>query len=88
MRNLRLEGSFALPKGIASELRWHLGRFAQPGSNGLVFIGPEDGRLRASTFRPTWTKAREAVGLPDVHFTICVTPTTRWRRARARACGS
>jgi integrase len=58
----------AFPKEIAPELRWHLERFAQPGDGGLVFIGPKGGRLRRSTFRRTWTKAREAVGLPDLHF--------------------
>jgi integrase len=58
----------AFPKEIAPELRWHLDRFAQPGSNGPVFIGPKGGRLRRSTFRRTWTKARNAVGLPDLHF--------------------
>ncbi len=58
----------AFPKEIAPELRWHLERFAQPGDDGLVFIGPQGGRLRRSTFRRTWTKARTAVGLPDLHF--------------------
>jgi integrase len=58
----------AFPKEIAPELRWHLERFAQPGDDGLVFIGPKGGRLRRSTFRRTWTKARTAVGLPDLHF--------------------
>jgi integrase len=58
----------AFPKEIAPELRWHLERFAQPGDDGLVFIGPKGGRLRRSTFRRTWTRARTAVGLPDLHF--------------------
>ena len=58
----------AFPKEMAPELRWHLERFAQPGDDGLVFIGPQGGRLRRSTFRRTWTKARTAVGLPDLHF--------------------
>ncbi len=58
----------AFPREIAPELRWHLECFAQPGDDGLVFIGPKVGRLRRSTFRRTWTKAREAVGLPDLHF--------------------
>jgi integrase len=58
----------AFPKEIAPELRWHLERFAQPGDDGLVFIGPKGGRLRRSTFQRTWTKARTDVGLPDLHF--------------------
>jgi integrase len=78
----------AFPKEIAPELHWHLERFAQLGDNGLIFIGPQGGRLRRSTFRRTWTKARTAVGLSDLHFTTCGTPETRWLRARARTCGS
>jgi integrase len=31
-------------------------------------IGPKGGRLRRSTFRRTWTRARNAVDLPDLHF--------------------
>jgi integrase len=58
----------AFPKEIVPELRWHLERFAQPGNDGLVFIGPQGGRLRRSTFRRTWTKARAAIGLPELHF--------------------
>jgi integrase len=58
----------AFPKEIAPELHWHLERFAQPGDDGLVFIGPKGGRLRRSTFGRTWTKARAAVGPPDLHF--------------------
>jgi integrase len=58
----------SFPREIAPELRWHLERFAQVGTSGLVFVGPKGGRLRRSTFRRTWTKARTAVGLPDLHF--------------------
>ncbi len=58
----------AFPKEIVPELRWHLECFAEPGGGGLVFIGPKGGRLRRSTFRRIWTKAREAIGLPDLHF--------------------
>ncbi len=58
----------SFPKEIVPELRWHVERFAQAGADGLVFIGPKGGRLRRSNFRPFWTKARNAVGLPDLHF--------------------
>jgi integrase len=50
------------------ELRWHLERFAEPGRRGVVFVGPKGGRLRRSNFRKIWNKARESVGLPDLHF--------------------
>jgi hypothetical protein len=55
-------------KEIVPELRLHPQQFAEPGENGLVFIGPKGGRLRRSTFRRTWTKARTQLGLPDLHF--------------------
>jgi hypothetical protein len=73
---------------IAPELRWHLERFAQPGDDGLVFIGPKGGRLRRSTFRRTWTKPAPPWGCPTCIFTICGTLESRWRRARAQASGS
>lgn len=58
----------ALPKEIAPELGWHLLSFADSGEDGLVFVGPQSGRLRRSNFRRTWTKARNAIGMPDLHF--------------------
>jgi integrase len=53
---------------IAPELADHLERFAAPGPAGLVFIGPKGGRLRRSNFRKFWHRARQAVGLPELHF--------------------
>lgn len=35
---------------------------------GPVVVGPKGGRLRRSNFRPIWTKARNAIGLPELHF--------------------
>jgi integrase len=58
----------AFPKEIAPELRWHLATFAEPGEGGLVFVGPMGGRLRRSNFRRIWTRARNTIGLPDLHF--------------------
>ena len=36
---------------------------AQPGDDGLVFVGPFGGRLCRSNFRDLWIKARDGVGL-------------------------
>lgn len=59
----------AFPEEIAGELRWHLERFAEPGEQGLVFVGPKGGKLRRSNFhKSVWSKARKAVGLPGLHF--------------------
>ena len=43
-------------------------RFAAPGPVDLVFVGPKGGRLRRSNFRKFWHRARDAVGLPELHF--------------------
>jgi integrase len=53
---------------LMPEIRWHLECFTEPGPQGYVFIGPKGGLLRRSNFRPIWTKARNSVGLPDLHF--------------------
>lgn len=58
----------SFPKEIAPELRWHLATFAEPGEGGRVFVGPMGGWLRRSNFRRIWTKARNSIGLPDLHF--------------------
>lgn len=78
----------AFPREIAHELRWHLERFAQPGKDGLVFIGPRGGRLRRSRFRQTWAKARNAVAPPTCTFTPFARPATRWRQARVQVSAS
>jgi integrase len=66
----------------------HLEEFAEPGADGLFFVGPLGGRLRRSTFRRTWTRAREAIGLPDLHFHDLRQPGTRWRQGRREPGGS
>jgi hypothetical protein len=59
----------AFPAEIAPEIRWHLERFAEPGDRGFVFIGPKGGKLRRSNFhKSVWSKIREQVGLPGLHF--------------------
>jgi integrase len=58
----------AIPAEIIPDLRVHLDEYAEPGSDGLVFVGPKGGRLRRSGFRRIWNKVRDDVGLPDLHF--------------------
>lgn len=58
-----------IPAAIVPAIRDHLDRFAQPGENGLVFVGPLGGVLRESNFvNDVWHKATAAVGIPHVHF--------------------
>lgn len=59
----------AIPKAIVGELREHVARYAEPGADGLVFVGPQGGRLRRHNFRRLWVKARKDAKIPDdVHF--------------------
>ena len=66
----RVRGAGRLPFRVrfGDELRWHLERFAQPGDNGLVFVGPLGGRLRRSNFRDIWLVAIAEAGLPGLHL--------------------
>ncbi|WP_269855547.1 tyrosine-type recombinase/integrase [Streptomyces sp. RPT161] len=56
-----------LPAFIHVDVRRHLEWFAQPGPDGLVFVGEKGAALRGTTFGRKWRKAREKVGLPK-HF--------------------
>lgn len=58
----------AIPEAIVPDLRWHLQRFAEPGSSGLVFVGEKGAPLRRSNFSRPWAKALKAAGLPAVHL--------------------
>ncbi len=78
----------AFPREIVPELSWHLERFAEPGLDGLVFVGPKGGRLRRSNFRAIWVDARDAAGLPGLHLHDLRHTGTRWLPPLARACAS
>jgi integrase len=58
----------AIPRAIRSDVQTHLDRFAQPGAEGLVFVGDRDGRLRRQNFRSVWIKAQIDAGVTPVHF--------------------
>jgi integrase len=59
----------AFPELIAPVVRWHLSCFAEPGENGLVFVGPAGALLRRQNFRQrVWLPALRKAGLPTVHF--------------------
>jgi integrase len=59
----------ALPPPIMPDVAEHLERFAQPGRDGLVFVGPRGGRLWRSNFQPKWDAALAAAGVGDeLHF--------------------
>lgn len=56
------------PAELADELSWHLERFAEPGEQGLVFVGPKGAPLRRSNFRPVWNSACAKAELAGLHF--------------------
>jgi integrase len=57
--------TLAIPAPLVPELEAHLGRYGQPGPDGLVFAGPLGGPLVRSNFHAKWKAARTAAGLPD-----------------------
>ena len=58
----------SFPADIAPELADHLERFVSPGPGSLVFLGPKGGRLRRQNFGKIWDRARDAVGMPELHL--------------------
>jgi integrase len=54
-----------LPAFLRRELRWHLESYAEPGPDGLLFVGEKGAPFRHSTFGRKWRKAREVVGMPE-----------------------
>ncbi|WP_255954561.1 tyrosine-type recombinase/integrase [Streptomyces odontomachi] len=54
-----------LPEFLRRELRWHLESYAEPGPDGLLFVGERGAAFRRSTFGRRWRKAREMVGMPE-----------------------
>ncbi|MGW2925906.1 tyrosine-type recombinase/integrase [Streptomyces fungicidicus] len=54
-----------LPAFLRRELRWHLESYAEPGPDGLVFVGEKGAPFRRSTFGRKWRRAREVAGMPE-----------------------
>lgn len=57
-----------IPGALVEPLRMHLVRFAEPGAQGLVFVGPKGGPLRRGNFSAVWKRAVRPLGLDDLHF--------------------
>ncbi|AJT69950.1 hypothetical protein T261_8357 [Streptomyces lydicus] len=54
-----------LPQFVLTDLRQDMDWFAEPGREGLVFVGERGAPFRRSTFGRKYCKAREKVGLPE-----------------------
>jgi len=67
----------AFPADIMPELADYLERFADPKPHGPSLHRPKGaGTCAGRNFRTFWYRAREAVGLPELHFHACGTPAT------------
>lgn len=59
----------ALPAAILPEIREHLCLYAQPGPDGLLFVGPKGASPRRSSFNRIWKQAlRNAGANPLLHL--------------------
>jgi integrase len=55
----------AIPPHILDEIRHHVTTFSEPGTTGLVFVGPKGGALRGSGFHASvWKPAKDSLDLP------------------------
>jgi integrase len=60
--------TLAIPASLVSELEVHLTEHAQPGADGYVFTGVKGGPLAPHVLQDAWAKARDKVGVPDLHL--------------------
>ncbi|MER5864622.1 site-specific integrase [Kitasatospora sp. NPDC002040] len=57
-----------LPDVILAEVRHHMATFAEPGSDGRVFVGEKGATPRRNHFNRLWRRACAAVGVNGLHF--------------------
>lgn len=58
----------SVPAAIIPTVADHLDEYAEPGRDGLVFVGPKGGPLRRGNFSHTWRKLADEVGLEGLRF--------------------
>ena len=58
----------AIPEAISEAVREHLDTYAEPGPEGLVFVGPKGGPLRRGNFSGVWQSIVHEAGLEHLHF--------------------
>lgn len=58
----------ALPDDVFDALLDHLDRYVDADPSAWVFTGDNGGPLREAVWQHEWAKARDSVGLPDLHF--------------------
>jgi integrase len=58
----------AIPPALIPELEAHLGRWAAPGPDGLVFCGTREQPIRRASLYAAWRRAVRTVGLDELRF--------------------
>jgi integrase len=54
-----------LPAALKADIELHLARYAQPGPDGRLFVGPNGAVPRRRNFNRIWKKALTDAGIPD-----------------------
>ena len=75
--------TLVLPAGLLVEVEQHLAVWAEPGPDGLVFIGAKGDPLRPQVWQAEWDRARRTLGLDPCTSTTCDTWPARLRRPLA-----
>lgn len=78
----------AIPEPLSPYLRWHLQRFAEPGTDGLASSGRRAPRCGGAIFTVTGRKHSRGLAFRRSTFRIFAIRVTHWRQPPARACGS
>ncbi|MFD7262913.1 tyrosine-type recombinase/integrase [Streptomyces sp. NPDC059874] len=58
----------SIPGVIVQEIRDHLEKYAEPGADGRVFVGPKGATPRRNHFNLLWHKACRKAGIKGLHF--------------------
>lgn len=58
----------AIPPPLVPDLERHLDTYAEPGADGLVFVGEKGAPIDRWQWNRRWQKARQQVGRPDLRF--------------------
>ncbi|MFF4789209.1 tyrosine-type recombinase/integrase [Streptomyces sp. NPDC001276] len=58
----------SIPAAIVPDIRDHLARYAEPGTDGRVFVGAKGATPRRNHFNRVWRKACSDVGIKSLHF--------------------
>ena len=57
-----------IPPLLLSRFESHLSCFSEDGAEGLVFVGKKGAPITAGVLQKAWSRARQQVGRPDLHF--------------------